>query len=285
MDLADSERPIPGAGPIRSRFHSFFRHLFEFDGPAVGRMTMDVEVISKDPASLSYLALRKAVGIVALALPVALVIGYFVLTPLGSTRTWPNPPLLESISAYYYSCMGHVFTGALCAIALFLLCTQGYDRADEIAGYMACGFAFGVAFCPTTPETASCGGTVTPLEKSLGTAHEILAALLFLTLSYFCLFLFTRTSGNPTPRKKQRNMVYKVCGGIMIFSMAVMTSLHIQAVGEFFQHVKMLLIFETVCLFAFGVAWLTKGETFLKDKEASGGSPAVAGEEKREVTV
>ena len=241
--------------------------------------------ISRDPASLSYLALRKAVGIVALTLPVALVIGYVILTPLGSTGTWPNPPLLGSISAYYYSCMGHVFTGALCAIALFLLCTQGYDRADEIAGYMACGFAFGVAFCPTAPETASCGGTITPLQKTMGMAHEIFAAALFLVLSYFCLFLFTKTTPDalPTRRKRQRNVVYKVCGAIMIFSMAVMTSLHIQAVGKLFQHIDMLLIFETVCLFAFGVAWLTKGEAILKDEEASrSGSPAIAGEAEKQ---
>jgi hypothetical protein len=248
---------------------------------------MEFAVVRKNAASLSYLALRKAVGIVALTLPITLVIGYYCLTPLGSTHTWPNPPLLESVSAYYYSCMGHVFTGALCAIALFLLCTQGYDRADEIAGYLACGFAFGVAFCPTTPAVPACGGTITPLEDKLGTAHEIFAAALFLVLSYFCLVLFTKTApgGTPTPRKKQRNMVYKVCGGIMLFSMAVMTSLHIPAVGEFLQHVRVLLIFETVCLFAFGVAWLTKGETFLKDKEGSGGSPADAGEEKHAAAV
>ena len=222
-------------------------------------------VIPKDPAVLSYFAQRKAVGILALALPFALMIGNMLFTPLGSIGTWPKPLFEGSISLYYYTCMGHLLTGALCAIAMFLGCCRGYDRLDEIAGYVACGFCVGVAFCPTTPDQ----GTVAPLANAVGWAHEIFAALLFLVLSYFCLFLFTKTSGNPTQRKLQRNTVYKVCGAIMILSMAVMTSLHIPAVGRFLQHVNMLLIFETVCLLAFGVAWLTKGEAILKDEEGA----------------
>lgn len=228
----------------------------------------------KDPAVLSYLALRQAVGIVALILPFALMIGNMVFSRLGTGTGWPQPLFEGSISAYYYTCMGHFLTGALCAIAMFLMCCRGYDLADEIAGFVACAFAIGVAFCPTTPDSPP----YTKIQDALGWAHEIFAALMFLVLSYFCIFLFTKTDPNadPTQRKLQRNTVYKVCGAIMIFSMVIMTSLHIPAVGRFFQHVNMLLIFETVCLLAFGVAWLTKGEAILKDEEAPpGGSMAV----------
>jgi hypothetical protein len=244
-------------------------------------------VIPKDPAVLSYLALRKAVGILALVLPFALIIGNIVFTPLGQTRTWPNPLFAGSISDYYWTCMGHFLTGTLCAIAMFLLCCRGYDLQDEIAGYVACGFALGVAFCPTTPDNPP----FTPIQNALGSAHEIFAALMFLVLSYFCLFLFTKTTpgGDPTSRKLQRNLVYKVCGSIMILSMVVMTSLHIPAVGRLFQHINVLLIFETVCLLAFGVAWLTKGEAILKDEESPAEAPsaiASAGESQpRGVTV
>ena len=233
--------------------------------------------LPKDPAVLSYLALRKAVGMVALVLPFALMTGNIVFTRLGSAAAYPHPLFEGSISAYYYTCMGHFLTGALCAIAMFLMCCRGYDLRDEIAGYVACGFALGVAFCPTTPDLPP----YTQIQNGLGWAHEIFAALMFLVLSYFCIFLFTKTApgASPTQRKLQRNTVYKVCGAIMILSMVVMTSLHIPAVGRFFQHVNMLLIFETVCLLAFGVAWLTKGEALLKDEEQpQGGSPAVPSE-------
>ena len=228
------------------------------------RISMEVRTASKDPAVLSYLSLRKAVGIVALALPFALMAGNIAFTPLGPSGTWPHPLFQGSISDYYYSPVGNVLVGALCAIAMFLMCCRGYDLQDEIAGYLACALALGVAFCPTTPDKP----IPTSLENGLGWAHEICAAMMFLVLSYFCLFLFTKSAPdkNPTRRKKQRNTVYLVCGSIMIFSMVVMTSLHIPVVGHLFRNVDMLLIFETVCLVAFGVAWLTKGEAILKDE-------------------
>jgi hypothetical protein len=249
-------------------------------------MAMASLVILKDPAVLSYLALRKAVGIVALVLPFALMFGNMVFSRIGSGAAWPSPLFEGSISSYYNTCMGHFLTGALCAIAMFLMSCRGYDLADEIAGYLACGFALGVAFCPTTPDTPP----FTPLQNRLSSAHEIFAALMFLVLSYFCLFLFTKTNPGetPTPRKLQRNIVYKVCGAIMVLSMVVMTSLHIPAVGRLFQHINVLLIFETVCLLAFGVAWLTKGEAILKDEESPQGQdlgvPSAAETEKLKVT-
>jgi hypothetical protein len=244
---------------------------------------MRVQTASSDPAVLSYLSLRKTVGILALALPFALTGGSILLSPLGPTGTWPHPLFQGSISDYYYSPMGNFLVGSLCAIAMFLMCSRGYDLHDEIAGYVACAFALGVAFCPTTPDRPN----PTPLENNLGWAHEIFAALMFLVLAYFCLFLFTKTSpgGNPTPRKLQRNTVYVVCGWIMIGSMVVMTSLHIPVVGKLFQNINMLLIFETVCLLAFGIAWLTKGEAILKDEEAAkGGNPATRPVDKTQTT-
>ncbi len=81
---------------------------------------MNAQSIREDPAVLSYLALRKAVGIIALALPFALMAGNILLTPLGPTGTWPNPLFQGSISDYYYTPMGNFLVGSLCAIAMFL---------------------------------------------------------------------------------------------------------------------------------------------------------------------
>lgn len=224
-----------------------------------------------DPAVLSYLALRKAVGIIALALPAALMLGHIALTPLG-TGSLPRPLFEGSISDYYWTPMGNFLVGALCAIAMFLMSCRGYDQRDEIAGYLACAFALGVAFCPTTrPGDAS----PTTLANSLGWAHECFAAAMFLVLSYFCFFLFRQTSaaGQPTARKLQRNTVYMGCGWTIVGCMIVMSSLHIPFVSRLLSHVNALLIFESISLEAFGLAWLTKGEAILQDEE-----PAAAGE-------
>jgi len=227
---------------------------------------MNAPSAPQDPAVLSYLALRKAVGIIALALPFALMLGNILFTPLGPTGTWPHPLFQDSISDYYYTPMGNFLVGALCAIAVFLMSCRGYDRQDEVAGYLACAFALGVAFCPTTSPTDP---NPSALENDLGWAHEIFAAAMFLVLAYFCFFLFRKTSpeNTPTRRKLQRNTVYTACGWTIVGSMAMMTSLHIPAFGRLVSKIDVLLIFESITLEAFGLAWLTKGEAILQDEE------------------
>jgi hypothetical protein len=149
---------------------------------------------------LSYLDLRKAVGIIGFALPLVLVFGKILLE---------GPGIQNSISSYYYTDMRNVFVGSLCAIGVFLMSTRGYDRKDEIAGILACVFAVGVALFPTTPDICA-----TSQDKLIGGLHLSFAALLFLTLAYFSLALFTKTASEnlPTPRKLRRKTVYRVCG-------------------------------------------------------------------------
>jgi hypothetical protein len=209
----------------------------------------------QDSLVLSYLSLRKAVGFIGIALPFVLVIGKCLLQ---------GPGLQGSISCYYYTEMRNVFVGSLCAIGVFLMSCRGYDRKDEIAGYLACVFAIGVALFPTTPYVDA-----TSRDKLIGTVHLSFAALLFLTLAYFSLALFTKTDPDkdPTPRKLQRNIVYRVCGWTIlacIFFMFVVTLPAVKAVVERCTPVFWL---ESVAIVAFGVSWLIKGETILKDQE------------------
>src|SRR5712671_5197551 len=89
---------------------------------------------------ISYLALRKAVGIIGIALPFVLAFGKILLD---------GPGIQSSVSAYYYTGMRDVFVGSLCAIAVFLMSYRGYERKDDIAGDLACVFALGVALLPT----------------------------------------------------------------------------------------------------------------------------------------
>ncbi|MCJ7774434.1 MAG: hypothetical protein MUP22_15025, partial [Desulfobacterales bacterium] len=69
-------------------------------------------------------------------------------------------------------------------------------------------FAVGLALFRTSPD---------PLKiDSIRHIHEVFAVL-FLTLIYFSLFLFTKTHPQkpPSRRKLQRNNVYKACGYTM----------------------------------------------------------------------
>src|SRR6266849_4469895 len=203
---------------------------------------------------LSYLDLRKAVGIIGFALPFILAFGKILLQ---------GPGIQSSISCYYYTDMRNVFVGSLCAIGVFLMSTRGYDRRDEIAGILACVFAIGVAFFPTTPYMCA-----TSRDKLIVTMHLSFAALLFLTLAYFSFALFTKTAPdkNPTRQKLQRNTVYRVCGYTILASIFLMFVVALPAVKTVVERLTPVFWLESLAVVAFGVSWLTKGETILKDQ-------------------
>lgn len=224
---------------------------------------MRIEPRAKNPVVLSYLALRRAVGYVAFGLPFALVIFFSLL---------PGHVLQTSISSYYYTGGRNLFVGSLCAIAMFMLCSRGYDRKDEVAGILSAAFAIGVAFFPTTPDQ-----NATAAQKKMGDVHYTCAALLFLTLAYFCLVLFKTTAENRvlTRQKLQRNLVYTICGYAILASIAAIVILKWQHV-VYLGKLGSVFFFETTSLLAFGTAWMVKGETFLKDEAPTGaGGPLV----------
>ena len=130
---------------------------------------------------LSYLGLRKGIGIIGITLPIVLVIGKGMLE---------SPGISDSISAYYYSVMRNVFVGSLCAIAIFLI-SYRYEHLDDIAGDLAGAFAIGVALFPTAPDVGATGQ-----QMMIGVLHGLFAACFFLTLAFFALVLFRKTDRN-----------------------------------------------------------------------------------------
>ena len=220
---------------------------------------------SKNPAVLSYYSMRRAVGLIALTLPLALAAGSILAAFLGPGHARPHPLLQRSISDYYYSPMRDYYVGALCAIGAFLACSRGYDLLDEVTGYLAGFFAFGVAFFPSFDPR---GTHFTRLDIEFGYMHTLFAGLLFLMLGYICLFLFRKSSPEKpvTRRKRHRNRIYGVCGLTMVICMVAMVSLTLRGIIERRHPSHWLFWLETINLAAFGVAWLTKGEGILRDK-------------------
>jgi hypothetical protein len=202
----------------------------------------------------SYLALRTAIGILGTALPFVASLGALIIFQTG---------IQSSLSSYYYTGMRDVFVGSLWAIGFFLLSYKGYERADDIAGNLACLFAVGVSLFPTTPDYATSGSAI-----AIGHIHFAFAALLFGTLIYFCLFLFTKTDPKkkPTKRKLQRNIVYKVCGYVMSACILLTIVSQIPAVTSALKPYDPIYWLESIAIVAFGISWLTKGETILKDE-------------------
>jgi hypothetical protein len=209
----------------------------------------------QEPLVLSYLGLRKAVGIIGVALPFALAFGKLLLQ---------GPGIQDSISGYY-TAMRNIFVGSLCAIGVFLMSTRGYDWKDELAGNLACVFAIGVALFPTTPYMGA-----TSRDEFIGKLHLSFAAFLFLTFAYFSLMLFTKTAPDKTPtrQKLQRNIVYRVCGYTILACILLIAVVALTSVGYLVGRLTPVFWFESAAIVAFGVSWLTKGETILKDQQS-----------------
>ena len=196
----------------------------------------------------SYLALRKAVGFIGILLPFILMLGVVII--------FKGEIIQQSISHYYHTGMGDVFTGALCAVALFMFFYSGHDKWDDRAGNVAGLFAIGVAWFPTTEVGSS---------DLIGKIHLTCAALFFLTLAIFSLFLFTKKGSDPTPQKLRRNMIYITCGLIMVACLISLV-IYLKFIQNDSSESNFVFWAETVALIAFGVSWLTKGGTLHPDR-------------------
>ena len=221
----------------------------------------------KNRLVLSYLLLRKSLGVLGVLLPVILVVGDLIV---GSGQ------LQDSISHYYGTVMRSVFVGVLFAIGVFLFSYIGYKRqeherrqlSDNAAGNLACLFALGVALFPTTSDVAA-----------VRMVHFVSAVGFFLTLAYFSLVLFVKTKlgSKPSPQKVKRNQIYRICGWTMIGCLALI-GVYIWFLDDtVLADLRPVLWLETAALWAFGISWFTKGETWLADSDQEkGGTPSLS---------
>jgi hypothetical protein len=237
----------------------FFPENLSAEGAMLPRST------STNPVVLSYYTMRRMVGLIAIIMPFALAAGSIFASLLGPSHHLPHPILQRTISDYYYTSMRDYYVGSLCAIAGFLACSRGYDLHDEIAGYLAGTCALGVALCPSFNPT---GSYYTQQDYAFGFSHTAFAALMYLVLSYICIFLFRKSSPEKhfTPRKQDRNRIYASSGIIMVGCMVVMVGLTIRSLLARRHPSHLLFWCESLALCAFGIAWLTKGEGLMRDK-------------------
>jgi len=221
---------------------------------------------------ISYMTLRKMVGYLGILLPVLMVAGGELMPP-GEVR--------DSISAYYYSNMRDLFVALLCMVGVFLYSYKGYDWIDDLLTSLSGLFALGVALFPTrSEESIPIAVGILQLNDFVSSfVHYTCAVLLFVSLASMSTFLFTRTADprTMTSQKKARNHVYRVCGAIMFAALLLCGVFSLPALKSAAPP-YLLLGGETICLWAFGISWLVKGEAILSDAPEPGlqGSPGGA---------
>lgn len=197
-----------------------------------------------DEVVVSYLTLRRVVGLLGVSLPIVLAIWGLPLCHCG---------LQDSISDYYGLRTRDALVGVLFAIGWFLFTYRGYERKDDIAGNLACVFVLGVALFPNSGE---------PWERAI---HFSSAGLLFLVLAYFSLVLFTKSSGTPTAQKLKRNRVYAICGVAILLCIAAIGVYYAFLQSSSIAALKPVFWLESLALWTFGISWFVKGETLWRD--------------------
>lgn len=213
---------------------------------------------------LSYLGLRKSVGVIGILLPIVLAVGKMILD--GPLK---GPGVLNSLSDYYYSMtrpidLRDVWVGSLWALGVFFV-SYRYALLDDVAGDLAGISAIGLALLPVAPAVGA-----TAQQVQIGRVHAVLAVILLLIMAYFALVLFRKTHAHkpPTPQKLQRNRVYLVSGLIILAALALMGVVHFLPMPASVVALHPIFWLQTLAIWAFGVAWFVKGETLLKDRAA-----------------
>ena len=206
------------------------------------------------PQTVSAKFLIMAIGLIGLTFPIVLISGAAVLQDCDLVQ--------NSISAYYHTDMRNYFVGALCAISLCLLAYNGYHKIDKYTATAAAVFALGVAFCPTDvgPPFTDCLGDVID-NGIIGKLHFVFATLLFLTLSFFALIIFTQTPPGYKPSRIKSGMMifYKICGIVMVLCI-VLIAVYFFAFSDqtALAAKRPVYILETIALISFSLSWIVK---------------------------
>lgn len=128
-----------------------------------------------------------------------------------------------SISATYYAAQCITpFMIILGAASLLLISYRGYTVLDDIILSLAGVAGLLICLCPCASSVLPVIGTFALPSAVSGAIHNISAVVFFGLLSFNSLFLFTKTDGNMTKKKKARNIIYIVCGIGMIASFALL---------------------------------------------------------------
>jgi hypothetical protein len=220
----------------------------------------------------SYMTLRNLIGVSGMLLPLILI--------LTTQRSAGDKRVEPSISDYYYTNNGDVLVVLLSVLGVFLFTYKGYGWKEQALTVLAAISGIGVAFSPTVAKYQRSAFSVHTTQEAVPMIfgierHLVFAGLFFISLAVMSLVFFQKTdvvslresNGKHTPKAK-RNFIFRVCGWTMLACVLILTvyfaseSLQ-KAIGNF----PFIFTIETIAVEAFGLSWLTKGETLWPDGE------------------
>lgn len=208
---------------------------------------------------ISYMNMRILIGLLGMALPA---ICYLWCIVYNDNR------VLDSISMHYYTNFRDLFVGTLITFSVFLISYKGYDALDNAVTMIIGISGIGIALFPCGNPGAGEKVSFMLLDSSrTSVIHYISAGAFFSLLSFNSFFLFTKSKARVQrgSRKHYRNIVYKVCGVVIIVALISMLAALLVTTQEFRDASHILMVQETIMLAAFGVSWLVKGGALIRD--------------------
>jgi hypothetical protein len=202
----------------------------------------------------SYMWTRLFVGVIGIAMPIALL----TLDPL----LFGESTIRASLSAYYHSGMRDWFVGSLCAIGVGLFTYMGtrLGSFDNWVSTVAGACAIVVAFFPTN---AVAGQTPTLLQDELGEVlvariHFSFAGIFIALLGLMCLRFGIgdgRRADRTELQRKTWRIVHFCCAGaiwlsVLAVALVLWTNISIS---------HAILIGEVAAVMSFGLSWFFKG--------------------------
>ncbi|HUJ14692.1 MAG TPA: DUF998 domain-containing protein [Thermoanaerobaculia bacterium] len=208
---------------------------------------------------ISYLLLRQVIGWSGLLMPFVVRVGAMGFQHLATQG---------SVSAYYYTDMRDVFVSTLVLVGTLIACYRTPNPGDNVVSIVAGLAAIGIGLFPTDPKLADTLAAACPcLTDRTCLLHGILGYHMDFVIVFFalCFVMVTFQFPRGTPRHaaremRMRNVVYRVCGVLMLLAFIAIGVVQLRGANQSFFWP------ESIAVFAFGVAWLVKGQTILKDK-------------------
>ena len=203
---------------------------------------------------VSYIAIRRAIGLSGLLLPIVLGLGGLAI----------GVPIQDNISSYYHTPMRDIFVGTMSAMGIFLLCYRGADWIENWTANIGCLAAICVALCPLDANSD-------PLfQKSIvGYLHTFSGGVFFLTLAFYSLVHFPRSGIEfEEPHLWERHFIYRTSGIVILLSMLTIGGYMIlipTTWKQWLNYWNFLFWMECIAVWAFAAAWLTKGRAIIAE--------------------
>ncbi len=239
--------------------------------------------MNTDNQVISYYAIRRLIGILGIALPflcwtVNAVVNDFdllndalLVNTSQSSAYHPDGNLKSSISHFYYTTAGPLFTGVLITVAIFLFCYKGYplskknDRfywlTDNRLATFAALCALGIVIFPTdSANPVKDNIHIYVASNTVGTLHLVFAALFFLSMAVFSIINFRRKPGKILITDA-RGKLFLYCGWGMIACLVLLATYSFIPGNPLKLPYYFVYLMEAIMLLLFGTAWLVKGRS------------------------